>query len=154
GLVSFTTPITVNGFAEALDSLGGFDQQFDSIDDSSIFVAASTGLANANAGASAFGRTGSVGSGVNLSEMEAFGAFTARSSIFGTFQITGATGPVSVTFQALVNYTQSLMTAAGGVSGTSEIAFNLNLDNGDTPLFLDNILQIGPNSTSSTSANP
>jgi hypothetical protein len=48
-------------------------------------------------------------------------------------------------------YNQSLSTDSSGLSADSEVTLVLNLDNGDQPLFLNNLLQIGPSSSDSAS---
>lgn len=53
----------------------------------------------------------------------------------------------SVTFSAAYNGAQSLFTDIFGVYANSEASFVLTLDNGDTPIFFDNPLTIGPSSS-------
>jgi hypothetical protein len=154
GTINLASPITATAFGEALDSFGGFDQLFNSMDDGSTSAAALTSLAAANAQMSALLFTGGAVSSVNIPEINAFGSSTARSGFSGSFQIVQTNAPVNVQFKATFNVNQSVQTTGGGVSATSEIIFTTDLDTGDTPLFFDNILQIGPNSSSAVSANP
>lgn len=153
GSLSFLSPITATGFSEALDSLGGLDQQFNSADDGDTATTALSGLAAANAAASAVTFTASASSGVNIHQIESFGSSTARASLSGTFEILGSSSPVNVQFLASLDLSQALSTLDGGLSATSELAFTLNLDNGDQPLFLDRIVDQPAASSSSTSSS-
>jgi hypothetical protein len=154
GSIRFLSPVTATGFAQTQDSLGGLDQQSNTIDDAAALAAASTTLANANAAASAPARTASAVTGVNLSGIDASSSSTARSGLSGAFEIVGASSPVDVLFEVLLAYIQSLTTTDGGQSATSELSFSLTLDDGDQPLFFDNILPAAPDSTISTSSSP
>jgi hypothetical protein len=127
--------------------------QFNAIDDAAASAAASTTLANANAAASAPARTANAATGANLSGIDASGSSTARSDLSATFEIVGAASPVDVLFKVLLDYIQSLTTSDGGLSATSELSFTLTLDDGDQPWFFDNILDVGPDSTTSTSSS-
>jgi hypothetical protein len=153
GSVRFLSPVTATTFAQVQDSLGGLDQQLNTIDDAAALATASTTLANANAAASAPARTANAVTGANLAGIDASGSSTARSDLSATFEIVGATGPVDVLFKVLLDYIQSLTTSDGGLSATSELSFTLTLDDGDQPLFFDNILDVGPDSTTSTSSS-
>ena len=75
-----------------------------------------------------------------------------QASASGTFQITGATGPVSVTLSAAMSGGLFLNADAYGVSGRGESIFTLSL-NGTPDLFSDTLLTIGPNQTMSQNFN-
>ena len=159
GSVLFIPPTTASAFTQVFDRLGGFDQQFNTIDDGSTSASAATALAHAMATASAFALTASAASGVNIPEVTA-GAGTVPGSPFGSlqgfFQIVGATSPVPVQLKALLAASQSLATTGSGQSADSEVTFSLLLpDISDTPvLFMDNLLHIGPNDSRSASSTP
>jgi len=59
-----------------------------------------------------------------------------------TFSVTGGSGPVDVTFSALLNMTQFLFTDPGGVFAKNETSYQLSID-GQTLLFMDLANQIG-----------
>jgi len=159
GSVQFIHPTTASAFAQVFDTLGGSDQQFNTIDDGSTSAVAATALAHAMAAASAPALTASAVSGVNIPELTA-GAGTVPGSTFGSlqgfFQIVGATSPVSVQLKALLAANQSLATTSSGQSADSEVTFSLLLpDISDTPvLFMDNLLHIGPSNSRSASSSP
>ena len=150
GTLQFLSPITATAFTEALTSLGELDQQFASADDADATAASLTSLAAANAIGSAPSLTAAVSGHID-SNVPAFASATARGGFSGQFQILGATGPVSLQFIATVMYNQSLSTDSSGLSADSDVTLVLNLDNGDQPLFLNNLLQIGPSSSDSAS---
>jgi hypothetical protein len=158
GTVQFLPPINASAFVQVFDSLGGFDQQFDSVDDGATNVSAATALASAAAAASAVSMTASSSSGINIPQIEA-AAGTVPGSPFGMlqgfFQIVGTTGPVSVQFLASLSTSQSLSTTGYGQSANSEVTFNLLLpDISEAPiLFFDNLLQIGANDSQNTSSS-
>lgn len=159
GSVQFISPTTASAFTQVFDTLGGFDQQFNTIDDGSTSASAATALAHAMAAASATALTASAASGVNIPELTA-GAGTVPGSPFGSlqgfFQIVGATSPVSVQLKAFLAASQSLATTGSGQSADSEVTFSLLLpDISDTPvLFMDNLLHIGPNDFRAASSSP
>lgn len=152
GSVQFLSPITATAFAQALDSLGGLDQHFNSIDDGATSAAALSALAGATAGASATAFTGSAISSVGIPGIESIGSSTAQASLSGSFEIVGPSSPVAVQFSAMLGLAQTLSTLDGGLSASSELSFSLTLDDGDQPLFFDNILPVPPDSTSSSSS--
>lgn len=153
GSVMFIPPLAASAFAEAEDSLGGFDQQFNTANDSATSATAATTLASANTTASAPLLTASATSGVNIAGITASassGANGGPGSFIGVFEITGAAGMVHVNFSAPLTGTQYLTTNGGGQTASSEITFYLLLpDISSSPeLFYDNPLTIGPDSTS------
>jgi len=160
GSVDFLSPWFASVFAQTQDSLGGFDQQFSSVPDGFATASAMTSLANASGTAVFPQLNASSASGVDIPDITAFAASTANGgpfgSLFGQFEITGAPGPVSVQFTALLNYSQLVSTSDAGGAATSEVIFNLLLpDVSDSPiLFLDNPLSIGPNAFQSAAPAP
>jgi len=152
GSVQLQAGFAASAFAEAEDSLGGFSQQFTTVNDGATSASAATTLANASAAASVPGLTASTSGGVNIPEINAFAESTANGgpgSLIGSFEIVGTSGAVSVQFAAPLMGSQSLSTIGGGRFATSEIAFNLLLPAvSSSPLLVyDNPLSIGPNST-------
>jgi hypothetical protein len=156
GTLQILSPLTASAFAQAQDSLGGLDQQFNSVDDGTTSASALTLLASASGAASAPLLHANAGSGVNISGLEAAASSVGRGSLQGSFEITGATAPVNVQFQAMLQGDQSLSTPGTGQSATSEVIFTLILP--DLPnqplLFFDNPLTIGANDSGSNTTSP
>lgn len=156
GTLQILSPLTASAFAQAQDSLGGLDQHFNSADDGATSATALTLFANSSGAASAPLLDANAGSGVNISALEAAAASVGRGSLRGTFEIIGATAPVNVQFQAMLQISQSLSTPGAGQSATSEVIFTLFLP--DLPnqplLFLDNPLTIGASDSGSDTMSP
>jgi hypothetical protein len=156
GILQILSPLTASAFAQAQDSLGGLDQHFNSVDDSATSASALTLLASASGAASAPMLDASAGSGVNILAIEAAASSVGRGSPRGSFEITGATGPVNVQFQAMLQANQSLSTPGFGQSATSDVIFTFDLsDLSNQPtLFFDNPLQIGQGHYASSMTSP
>lgn len=151
GSLNIISPVTASAFATAQDSLGGFDQQFNTVNDSTTSATATTGLANASASASAPALTAGGNSAVNIPEITASassGGNGGPGSLIGSFEITGTIGTVIVRLSAPITAHQSLLTNGGGVSATSSVTFDLLLPDisGSPELFYTNSPTIGPNS--------
>jgi len=166
GSLQIQSPFAAGAFAQAQDSLGGFDQQFNSVNDTSTSAAALTALANANSAASMPALTLSSASAVNIG-VDASASSSAQAALgpaFGTgqglFQILDSSNPgpnpVGVTFKATLNINQFLQTNFQGLNAFSEVIFQLQLpDLPDQPLlFFDNPISIGPSSTSNFASSP
>jgi hypothetical protein len=157
GTLEILSPVTAFTFAQALDSLGGFDAQSNSVNDSATSVNAATTLASASGAASAPALTGSVTANVSLPDnFNGFGNSAGQSSLSGRFEITGATNPVNVTFNAFLSISQFMQTTGAGQSATSETIFTLLLpDLSPNPVLgYDNPLAIGPDQVMSYDASP
>ena len=151
GMVVFGTLWTAQAFAQAQNSLCGCDSQFNS---------SFGGTAQADAAVLfAQGHALADGGSLNLSASDALnitgGVMAANAvgnaTLFNTtFSITGGSGPVNVTFSAMLDLTQSLFTDASGVSALSDASYTLSLD-GQNVLFMDSFNQIGPSSSWSDS---
>lgn len=163
GSLQILSPFTAGAFAQAQDSLGGFAQQFNTIDDGAASAAAVTALANATGSASIPAATVGAFSGVNIGAA-ASASSTGQGALGpafglgqGLFEITSpANTSVTVTFDATLHVNQFLQTDANGVTASSEATFLLLLP--DLPnqplLFFDNPLTIGPSAVGSFSGNP
>jgi hypothetical protein len=143
-------------FAQAQDSLGGFDQHFNTATDASASTSASTALANASATASALPLSGLVTANLNVPDINAFASSEGQDTLSGTFEITGLTSSVNVTFNAYLLVSQFLMTNADGQSASSEAIFTLTVPNVQSSPVLSfvNPLTIGTNQTISYTASP
>jgi hypothetical protein len=145
------SPVSVSAFAQALDSLGGFSQSDDNPANAATTVASASGEASAAA------LTGSVTANVNLpGNFDGFANSEGQALLSGTFEITGTTSPVNVTFNALLSINQFLQTTGGGQSASSETIFTLLLPDlsPDPILFFDNPLAIGPDQALSYGDSP
>lgn len=156
GSVVILPGVSVSAFAQALDSLGGFDQQFNSAIDAAISASAATALANASGTVSGVDLTGSVTGGITIPDIEAFASAEGQAMLSGMFEITGTTGNVDVTLTAILATSQSLLTAGFGQSATSEVTYTFLIpDIESVPvLFYDNLLTIGPDQSLDQSSNP
>ena len=141
-------PWTAEAFDQAQNSLGGFQSQYNSSLGGLAQSSASVQFASAQSSADAMNMILMASAGVNLpGNVLAAASATSRADIFNsTLMITGGTGQVDVTFGAMLNSLQSLMTDASGLLATSEVVFALTID-GNVVLFLDSPNQIGPNSS-------
>jgi hypothetical protein len=166
GTFQLVSPFNVGAFAQAQDSLGGFSQQFNSVDDGSTSAVASTSLASASGSASALSLMANSFSGVNIGTA-AFASSVGQGALgpaFGTgqgfFEIFDGLNPtptaVNVNFSATLSINQFLLTDASGVFASSETIFQLILP--DLPnqplLFFDNPITIGPSDSASFISNP
>jgi len=162
--LSFASGVLATASASAQDSLGGNDAQFNFMLNGSTSASAGTALASAVATADSSSLpslTASAQSGVNIPDgLMAFASSSANGNPFGSlsgsFEIDGPSGTVSVTLEAMLQYSQFLQTMDGGVFATSDVNFSLLLPdvNSSPLLFFDNPLTIGPNSTVAPSGAP
>jgi hypothetical protein len=133
--------VSASTFAQAQNSLGDLDAQFDA---SGASASASAGVTYASAQAQAAGLSGSASALVNLpSSIDAAANSQALSSLLATFMITGGVGPVDVSFDALVVYALAVQTDTSGVLGEAEAIFLLQVD-GTPVLFFQDLLSAGP----------
>jgi hypothetical protein len=147
GTVVFGGPWTANAFAQAQNSLCGCDSQFNSSvggiaqADAMVLFA----QAHSTADAAAFNLAASASVDITSGIMAANA--TGQATIFSTmFSVTGGTGPVDVTFSAMLDLTQSLFTDASGTFALEDASYALSLD-GQNVLFMDSFNQIGPSSS-------
>lgn len=143
GTVIFLSPWMAEAFAQAQNSLGELDQNFDGPGNTAsatgmvTFVNAS-GAANASllmAGASSF---------LHITG-DAAASGTGRGTLTSMFEITGGSGAVNVQYMADVTRMLALSTDAYGQLAGGEVIFTLTRD-GVVVLFSDDIRSIGPSS--------
>jgi hypothetical protein len=147
GSVVYTDPWTATAFAQAQNSFGEFDQQFNS-DINQVTAHALVTFATGRALADPINLVLSSGAKVNIPN-EPLGLVAASAQgtadIFNsTFMITGGTGQVNVTFNAMLNSMQKVFTDVNGINASSETVFTLAV-NGNIVLFRDSPLMIGSN---------
>jgi hypothetical protein len=159
GSVQIISPFNASAFTQVFDSLGGVDQDYNSVDDGATSANSSTTLVSSNAAASAVGLTVSTSSSLLIPQATA-SAGTEPGSPYGLlqgfFQIVGTTGPVSVELTATLNEIQSLSTTGFGHSATAEATFSLLLPDisGSPILFFDDPLAIGASGFMADSSSP
>jgi hypothetical protein len=156
GSAMFLPGTNVLVFAQGLDSLGGLDQEFNTATDAAASTSASTTLGSGSASASAIPLSGIVTENIHIPDITAFDSSEGQDTLSGTFEITGTTGSVKVTFNASLLVNQFLMTNSLGVSANSEVVFTLTVPNIQSGPILsyDNLESIGPSQTTSFSASP
>jgi hypothetical protein len=140
-------PWTAEAFDQAQNSLGDNQMQFNTSLGGVAQSSASVQFASAQSTADAMNMLLMASAGVNIPSGLNAASSTSRADIFNsTLMITGGSGPVDVTFGAMLNSLQTLMNDASGSLATSEIIFSLEI-NGNVVLFLDSPTQIGPSSS-------
>lgn len=151
GTVTFGSPWTAQAFAEAQNSLCGCQSQFNSSLGGIAQADASVAFAQGHALADASSLFLFASASVNDTGGNIAASAIGQSTLFNMqFMITGGSGPVDVSFAAMLTAIQSLMTDATGLSATSDLSFSLSV-NGQNVLFYDSANQIGPNSSFSDS---
>ncbi len=159
GSVQYLSPFNASTFTQVFDSLGGSDQQYNSVDDGATSSSSTTSLVSATAAASATALTASTSGSLFIPQITASAGTNPGSPyglLQGFFEIVGATGPVTVQLKASLMESQSLTTTGFGMSASSEAIFNLLLPDisSDPVLFFDDPLSIGPNGSVSDSQSP
>lgn len=146
GSIQFDGAWQATAAAQAMNSLGELSAQFDSSIGGTAITNAMVTFANAQAIGNAASLTASAGSQINITGGTFAAGSSGQVSLFNTFMITGGTGDVDVTFSALINGMQSLMTDASGQFAESDVVFTLEID-GDPVLFHASQLTGGPNTS-------
>jgi hypothetical protein len=160
GTFQTISPFSASAFAQVFNSLGGFDQEFNSVNDGSTSASAATAFANASAMASVTPFTLGASSGVNIPAGLNITAGTSPGApvalLEGFFEIVNPLdarqSSVDVQWSATLEANQSLSTTGSGPAASSEVIFQLLLpDVSAAPvLFYDNLLQIGADSQLAT----
>ena len=142
GTVVFTDLWTAQAFAEAQNSLCGCDSQFNSslggtaMADAMVMFAAGHSFAHAAALDLSAAATVNISGGIMAAN--AIGQATLFNT---TFSITGGSGPVDVTFSAMLNIAQMLFTDASGVFAGTDAS--VSVVSGWTECFIHGLLQPG-----------
>ena len=132
--------------AQATNSLGQLSSHFNSSLGGTAVANAMVTFASGQGIANAANLTVSGSSQVNIAGVTAQAASSGQAFLFNTFMITGGTGDVDVTFLAMIDGMQSLMTDAYGEFAESDVIFSLELD-GDPVLFYASQLSGGPHTS-------
>jgi hypothetical protein len=146
GTVSFGT-WSSQAFAQAQNSLGGLDSDFTSNSGSSSAASAAVTFANA-AGNASVTPLGGAASGISNVSGTIGQAVTTGQGILSTstFEITGGTGVVNVTFSTDLSGEVQAANDAKGVLATAEATFILDVD-GTPDLFFDLPISAGPSAS-------
>lgn len=158
GTVVFDPTMTTSeAFAQAQNSFGGFDQDYNSALGAKVSSNAMVQFAAGKALADPVNLVLKSYSNVNIPN-EPIGFVAASSQgtadiLNSNFMITGGTGPVNVTFDAMLKWIQSVATDIHGINASSEVVFSLAI-NGTQVLFLDSPLMVGSNASASINQNP
>lgn len=156
GTLVFDGAFMATGFAQAANSLGGGDAQFNFSPPDPTHAAASVTWANATGDASVSAGTASAASAVNLPGFDNFGSAQGQGSLDGSqfgffsFTITGGTGSVNVTFSMdVTGHLHGFADALG--SFDTELVPTLQLDSLLSPVLFDRFeLKGGPNFADTT----
>ena len=127
--------LATNSLGQVSSSLGGT-----AVANAMVTFASAHGIANA------LNRTARGTSQVNITGGTFQAASSGQAFLSNTLMITGGTGDVDVTFSAMIDGMQSLMTDAYGEFAESDVIFSLELD-GDPVLFYASQLTGGPNTS-------
>ncbi len=143
GTIVFLDPWTAQAFAQAQNSLGENNSQYNSSLGGLAQASASVQFASAQSSADALNMILMGSTTVNIPGGLIAASAVSQQTLSNMFEITGAGGPVNVTFGVLLNSMQSLLTDSSGFA-SSEVTFTLSVD-GNVVLFSDSAKQIGPN---------
>ena len=144
GTLVFLDPWTVQAFAQAQNSLGGNNSQFNSSLGGLAQANANVQFASAQSSADAINMILMGSAGVNIRGGLIAASAASEETLYNMFEITGVGGPVNVSFGIMLNSMQSLYTDSSGLFATSEVAFTLSVD-GQVVLFNYIANQIGSN---------
>ena len=148
GTIIFLYDWTAEAFAQAQNSLGQLAQQFDSSFGGAAAANATVTFATSAGNASATNLTGSASSSVNIPGTTTAQALSVgHGTLFNFFLITDGTGDVDVNFSVDLTGNLNVFTDAFGQLAQTETIFALELE-GNPILFRDDILSIGPSSSS------
>ena len=143
GTIVFLDLWTAEAFAQAQNSLGQNVSQFNSSLGGLAQANASVQYASAQSSADALNMILMGSTTVNIPGGLIAASAVSQQTLSNMFEISGAGGPVNVSFGVLLNSMQSLLTDSSGFA-SSEVTFTLSVD-GNVVLFSDSAKQIGPN---------
>jgi hypothetical protein len=149
GTIQFLGPWNTEAFAQAQNSLGELDSQSSSNTGTGSTATATVTFAGATGDAAVAPLSGDASSNASIvPDFNAQARSQGNGTLFNSFEITGGTGSVNVTFSAGIAGKLDVSTDDDGVLAQTETIFNLQLD-GQPVLFFDSILSVGPNSSAS-----
>ena len=129
GTVVFFDLWTAETFAQAQNSFGELDQQFDSSAGGSALANATVTFAAGHGDVSAANLTGTASSSVSIpGTTTAAASSQGQGTLFNWFPITGGTGDVQVSFSVDLTGSLNVFTHAFGQLAETETIFSLELD--------------------------
>jgi len=150
GTVVYLDSWTAEAFAQAQNSLGELDNQFDFSVGGMAMANAIAMFAIGHADAGAVSLTGNASGSLNIAgSIDAQAISIGRTTLFNSFMITGGSGPVDVDFSTDLTGLLHVFTDSFGQQAFADMNLSLQLD-GDTVLFHHSELSVGPNSPSMT----
>jgi len=146
GTIQFQGPWTSQAFASAENSLGGLDQEFASNIGAASTIAAIVTFANASGTANVAPLSGTASDSASIPGTTAQAITSSYAALSNSFEITGGTGLVNVTFSNDLSGLLQVGNDQNGVLATAEAIFALQVD-GMPILFLDSPLSAGPSAS-------
>ena len=147
GTVVYDSSWTAESFVQAQNSLGELDQQYVSTNEATATADASATYATGHGDASPLTLAGTASSSAIIPGSASQQAISeGQPDVYNSFTITGGTGTVNVAFSVDLSGMLNVMTDSYGANAVAETIFNLTL-NGNSTLFSDTLLSVGPNST-------
>jgi hypothetical protein len=153
GTVQFLDEWSSQAFAQGQNSLGEVDNQFSSTSGGTSSITAAVTYAGASATADAVSLSGTASSSTNiLGSINAEADSTGIATLSNFFEITGATGPVDVTFSVQVAGSVGASADQFGVVAQTDTSFDVDLNGLPVGSFYQ-FLVLGPNSSGSSTLN-
>jgi len=154
GKIQFQNPWDAQAFAQAQNSLGGLDSEFASKSGGNATISAAVPLASASGNAAVAPLGGGASSQAIIpGDLNAQSLSTGTGTLFNSFEITGGTGTVAVTFSVNLAGNLLVMTDPLGLLAQTETIFALQLD-GAPILPFSSSLTVGPSSSASMTFGP
>jgi RHS repeat-associated protein len=139
--------VSYSGWQNSAFAQAGANAQYNSLSASATDTPVAGGSSTGSGTASTLSGSSSA-TGFIPGSTAGFDTSTGRGSASDAFEITGASGTVSVTFSTVISGELTLSSDAYGVFGSGETDFALSV-NGTVVLFSDLIMTIGPNQSRS-----
>ena len=149
GTVVFAGTWTAESFSQAQNGLGELSQQYVSTNGATASTDATATFAAGHGDASPLTLSGTASSSSIIPGSNPQQAISeGQPDVYNSFMITGGTGTVNVAFSVNLTGLLNVSTDSYGSNAQAETIFNLTVD-GNSTLFSDNLLSMGPNSTQS-----
>jgi RHS repeat-associated protein len=149
GTVVFAGTWTAESFSQAQNSLGELSQQYVVTNGATATTDATATFAAGHGDASPLTLSGTASSSSIIPGSNPQQAISeGQPDVYNSFMITGGTGTVNVAFSVNLTGLLNVSTDSYGSNAQAETIFNLTVD-GNSTLFSDNLLSMGPNSTQS-----
>ena len=150
GSVQYEAVWGSQAFAQGQNSLGQIDQEFASTTGGTSSIGATVTYATASALANGVSLSGAASSNVSILGATAQAISTGIGTLSNTFEITGGTGSVMVTFSVQIVGSESVATSQLSALAQTQTLFAVQV-NGLPVLTFDPTLSVGPGSSASNS---